>query len=234
MRRHNDKSLAAREERWLDLAERGIKGIATPEELVEMEELAETLAFSLWHGRIVPEGICKKLRTEEKRIEKIHGPMQEPDFHELPPSMQDPSYLDSAREQFHKMWGRSPSKREIFDELNNTTVQEGTDSIGPEDPWMALPEADQETTTPPAPSAADMLTIQQAAEYARVTERTIRNWISSRNGDEPMLSGTIKIGRKIRIPRGSLDTWCKPAKGTRTPKTTSQTRPARKNVKRKS
>jgi excisionase family DNA binding protein len=70
----------------------------------------------------------------------------------------------------------------------------------------------------------DMLTIRQAAEYARVTERTIRNWIHRRNGEDNMLSGVIKSGRKISIPRTSLTPWRKPAKATRTPKPTRRKR----------
>jgi excisionase family DNA binding protein len=79
-----------------------------------------------------------------------------------------------------------------------------------------------------------MLTIRQAAEYARVDERTIRNWIDRHDGDKRMLPGAIKAGRKVSIPRTDLDPWRKAVKATRTPKKTSRKRPARKSVKRKS
>jgi excisionase family DNA binding protein len=81
---------------------------------------------------------------------------------------------------------------------------------------------------------ADMLTIRQAAEYARVDERTIRDWIDRRDGDKPMLPGAIKAGRKVSIPRTDLDPWRKAAKATRPPKKTNLERSARKPVKRKS
>ena len=121
--------MAAKEQRWLDLAEKGSRGIATKEEVKELGELGTTLVFNLWHGRIIPKGIYSKLRRREKRREKVHGPMPEPDFSNLPPSLQNPAYRDIAIEAFHKMWGRAPTKRELFDELNNMTVIKGTDDI---------------------------------------------------------------------------------------------------------
>lgn len=79
-----------------------------------------------------------------------------------------------------------------------------------------------------------MLTIRQAAEYARVDERTIRDWLDRCDGDKRMLPGAIKVGRKVCIPQTDLNPWRKAAKATRTPKKTSRKRPARKPVKRKS
>jgi excisionase family DNA binding protein len=49
-----------------------------------------------------------------------------------------------------------------------------------------------------------MLTIQEAAKYARVTDRTIRSWC----GDE-LLPGIIGKGRLTRIPATSLDVFKK-------------------------
>jgi len=83
-------------------------------------------------------------------------------------------------------------------------------------------------------AAVNLLTIRQAAEYARVDEKTIRAWLVSRDGDKPMLPNAIKAGRKVRIPRTDLDPWRKAAKATRPPKKTNRKRAARKPVKRKS
>jgi excisionase family DNA binding protein len=79
-------------------------------------------------------------------------------------------------------------------------------------------------------AGGDMLTIQEAAEYANVSERTIRDWLERNDGDKPMLPGAIKTGRLRRIPRADLDPWRKAKKDTRTPRKRSR----RKAVKRKS
>jgi excisionase family DNA binding protein len=78
------------------------------------------------------------------------------------------------------------------------------------------------------------LTISQAANYANVTERTIRNWIDRKNGDSPMLDGVTGTGRLTRIPKSSLAPYCKPIKATRKTKATHRKRNAQKQVKRKS
>ena len=79
-----------------------------------------------------------------------------------------------------------------------------------------------------------MLTIVEAAEYANVDERTIRTWLRSADlGGADMLPGAIKAGRKIRIPRASLDPWKKSEKRTRKPAVRKQTKSRKKPVKRK-
>ena len=106
----------------------------------------------------------------------------------------------------------------------------------------ATPEAGNAAASKDAPAPVpDMLTIRQAAEYARVDERTIRAWLKSGNGDKPMLPGVIGTGRMIRIPRAALGPWRKPVKGTKPPRKPVKTtpkprraRPGRKTVKRKS
>lgn len=80
---------------------------------------------------------------------------------------------------------------------------------------------------------SDMLTIRKAAEYAKVDERTIRDWLKRGNGAQPMLPGAILQGRKIRIPRTALDPWRKDSKTTHTPKSIPRKRLKRKTVKRK-
>jgi excisionase family DNA binding protein len=61
-----------------------------------------------------------------------------------------------------------------------------------------------------------MLTIQEAAKYARVTDRTIRSWC----GDE-LLPGIIGKGRLTRIPATSLDVFKKKPAPPVTPKKAS-------------
>jgi len=58
----------------------------------------------------------------------------------------------------------------------------------------------------------DMMSIAEASIYARTTERTIRSWLKTKDGDKPMLAGVIWNGKIPRIPRTSLDPWRKPAK----------------------
>jgi hypothetical protein len=54
-----------------------------------------------------------------------------------------------------------------------------------------------------------MLTIPEAADYAGVSTRTIRNWIKTETGTGPMLRGVIGTGRMTRIPAKSLDPYRK-------------------------
>ena len=85
---------------------------------------------------------------------------------------------------------------------------------------------------PPADTATDMLTIRQAADYAHVSERSIRSWLKRQaaNGNK-MLPGAVVAGRLIRIPRTDLAPWRKAAKVARTPKPASAQRSIRKSVK---
>ena len=80
----------------------------------------------------------------------------------------------------------------------------------------------------------EWLTIRGAAEYANVTERTIRHWREDLQGDKPMLPNTIQSGRKIRIKKTDLDPWRQTAKATRKSTKRPRKRPAKKTVKRKS
>lgn len=60
-------------------------------------------------------------------------------------------------------------------------------------------------------SPEDMLSISEAAEYCRVTERTIQNWRKATEGNKPMLGDVIGKGRLTRIPRKSLTPYIKKA-----------------------
>jgi hypothetical protein len=83
-----------------------------------------------------------------------------------------------------------------------------------ETPVPADPAPQNNTAT----NLPEYLTIREAAEYARRTERTIRSWRKRKDskGDQ-MLPGTIQTGRKILILRTDLDRWPKGKKDTRTP-----------------
>ena len=83
-----------------------------------------------------------------------------------------------------------------------------------------------------AAGANALLSIRQAGEYARVSERTIRAWLMRMDANGTlMLPGVVKVGRMIRIPRTDLDKWRKPTKDTRKPKKASRKRTARNAVK---
>ena len=92
-------------------------------------------------------------------------------------------------------------------------VRETKDIDGSTPPQVAgvTPGETNEETEPPP----DEMSIPQAAEYARVSERTIRHWLKANLGDGPMLKGVRGTGRRTRIPRCSLDTYRKPEKARR-------------------
>lgn len=51
----------------------------------------------------------------------------------------------------------------------------------------------------------DMMSIQEAAKFCNVCDKTIRNWIKINNPDgTPYLQGVIGTGRTTRIPKTSL------------------------------
>jgi hypothetical protein len=63
-----------------------------------------------------------------------------------------------------------------------------------------------------------MLPIREAAEYANVSERTVRTWLRMQNQDNtPMIPGVIGAGRLTRIPVESLAPYRKAARITRSP-----------------
>ena len=79
------------------------------------------------------------------------------------------------------------------------------------------------------------LTIREAAKYASVDERTIRNWLTKKNGDgSPMLAGVIGNGRFTRIPSQSLEPFRKSDKAAHKKPKPPPERPVRKAVKKKS
>lgn len=107
-------------------------------------------------------------------------------------------------------------------------------SVGNASDRRALRRVQEEIRSRQGAPAPDMLTIVEAAEYANVDERTIRTWLRSADlGGADMLPGAIKAGRKIRIPRASLDPWKKSEKRTRKPAVRKQTKSRKKPVKRK-
>ena len=93
----------------------------------------------------------------------------------------------------------------------------------------AAPPIDTSAGEPSVGCAEDMLSLREAASYANVDERTIREWAKTVDrAGEPMLPNTFSSGRKIRIRRSDLDPWKKARKRTRTP---AKTGPSRKAVK---
>ena len=70
-------------------------------------------------------------------------------------------------------------------------------------------------TSDSEPDAGEMLTVAEAATYAQVDERTIREWLRTNAGNAPMITGVVGKGRLTRIPRRSLIPYRKKAKATR-------------------
>lgn len=65
----------------------------------------------------------------------------------------------------------------------------------------------------PAAESQKFFSIKEAAEYCRVAEKTVRNWLQKLNPDgSPMLPGVKWKGREYRIPRSALEPWRKPEK----------------------
>lgn len=81
------------------------------------------------------------------------------------------------------------------------------------------PKEDAPTKAPELETTCDVMTIQEAAKYARVSERTIRNWLKAcDDGGKPMLPGHTRYGNRIRIPKADLTPYRKKQRQTRTPK----------------
>jgi len=55
----------------------------------------------------------------------------------------------------------------------------------------------------------DMLDISEAADYADVCTKTIRNWLTQFDGDKPMIAGVTGKGRLTRIPKKALTPYIK-------------------------
>ena len=55
----------------------------------------------------------------------------------------------------------------------------------------------------------DMLDISEAADYAGVCTKTIRNWLTQVDGNKPMIAGVTGKGRLTRIPKKSLTPYIK-------------------------
>jgi len=143
---------------------------------------------------------------------------------ELPTRIEDAEeYPDEPFSEGHRVsvaWGETTKAHKTGSDTTRGYIE--TRELTPDERADATPEP-------------DMLTIRQAAEYARVSERTIRDWLNRSGKDgKPMLTGAIQSGHKIRIPRVALDPWRKPVKSTHKPKTSPQKLPTRKAVKRKS
>ncbi|MDO9540997.1 MAG: helix-turn-helix domain-containing protein [Kiritimatiellia bacterium] len=117
----------------------------------------------------------------------------------------------------------------IFSDKNRIWRSDG--GLSPIKPLIAQEKAVVEQGN----TAADdrMLTIKEAAAYAKVDERTIRDWLQRNEGTTPMLPGVVKSGRLYRIPQRALDTWRKPYKAKRNPIRKLQKHTVRKAVKRR-
>jgi len=95
-----------------------------------------------------------------------------------------------------------------------------TVQILPHDEAARLLVQARSVDSPQTPSPSDMLSIEEAAAYAGVSTRTIRNWINAKNPDDsPMLAGVEGTLRKRRIPRSSLTPYCKDQKHLEKPST---------------
>ena len=55
----------------------------------------------------------------------------------------------------------------------------------------------------------DMLDISEAAIFANVCTKTIRNWLTQVDGDKPMIAGVTGKGRLTRIPKKALTPYIK-------------------------
>ena len=82
----------------------------------------------------------------------------------------------------------------------------------------------------------DMMSIPQAALYARVTTRTVGNWLKTKIGNDPMLKDVFKKGRLTRIPRTSLEPFRHPERALQErpampAKRKTQSRPRRVKIK---
>ncbi|MGO9018097.1 MAG: toll/interleukin-1 receptor domain-containing protein [Syntrophobacteraceae bacterium] len=66
----------------------------------------------------------------------------QPDFADLPPSIQDPGIKETARQLFIKTFGHAPSKRELYDMLNETIIERGTETVSEEDWALFMAEQD--------------------------------------------------------------------------------------------
>ena len=65
---------------------------------------------------------------------------EEPDFAELPLSVQAPCIQEGARQLFIKTFGRAPSKRELYDTLNKSIVEQHTTTLTQDDYALFLAE----------------------------------------------------------------------------------------------
>ena len=90
----------------------------------------------------------------------------------------------------------------------------------------------RETATLESPN--DMLTIDEAADYANVSERTIRDWLKREaTPGKPMLPNTNRQGHLIRIRKGDLAPWKKKSPQKKKPQLKPTRSPKRKRGKRK-
>ena len=90
-----------------------------------------------------------------------------------------------------------------------------------------------DTQTAPGEPETDMLTTEQAAEFANVSTKTILNWTGQIDqNDKPMLPGARKVAGKWLIPKADLIPHRKPErKSTEPPK--KGKKPTRKNPVKK-
>ncbi len=95
--------------------------------------------------------------------------------------------------------------------LTDMTDEQKLSKGYPADSHAINPNSDDKALNPMTPhdTPDDMLTIQEAATYVHKTEKTIRNWINTTDGNKPMLEGVTGTGRLTRIPRRSLTPYIK-------------------------
>lgn len=92
--------------------------------------------------------------------------------------------------------------------------------------------ARRRTGEPQAPGAG-MMTVAAAAVYARVSEKTIRTWAKTTDGNGPMLPNAVGKGRLLRIHKRDLEPYRKPEAKSTGKHSKPKTNPTRKSVKRK-
>lgn len=70
---------------------------------------------------------------QRSRLSDDTAKERQPDLAELPLSTQDPAILEGMRQLFINTFHRAPSKRELYDMLNRTIIERGTEMVTEDD-----------------------------------------------------------------------------------------------------